>query len=80
MASRYVLLAAFAMSALGAPAAQTTTAPTVTGTVANPFLGRQIFANPYYASEISASAIPSLPASLVPAASEVAKIGTFVWL
>ena len=70
--------------------APTTKAPTATtggsspGTTAsvsgNPFAGKQIYANPYYASEINSIAIPSLPASLAPAASAVANVGTFVWL
>lgn len=58
--------------------------PTSTGTPVsvsgNPFSGKQIYANPYYASEINSIAIPSLPASLAPAASAVANVGTFVWL
>jgi len=55
--------------------------PTTTAAVAgNPFAGKQIYANPYYASEINSIAIPSLPASLAPAASAVANTGTFVWL
>jgi cellulose 1,4-beta-cellobiosidase len=70
----------------------TTTAPTSTAagggggsstTVAvagNPFAGVQLYANPYYSSEIFTSAIPSLTASLAVKASAVAKVGTFVWL
>ncbi|KAG8627485.1 hypothetical protein KVT40_004968 [Elsinoe batatas] len=46
----------------------------------NIFLGKQYYANPYYASEVNNLAIPSLPASLKPAASAAAKIGSFVWL
>lgn len=56
----------------------TTTAPPSSS--GNIFLGKQYYANPYYASEVNSLAIPSLPASLVPAASAVAKIGSFVWL
>jgi len=48
--------------------------------VGNIFAGKQIYANPYYASEISASAIPSLSGTLAAKASAVAKVGTFVWL
>ena len=48
--------------------------------VGNPFTGKQIYANPYYASEISASAIPSLTGALKTAATSVANTGTFVWL
>ncbi|KAI5268188.1 glycoside hydrolase [Aureobasidium subglaciale] len=48
------------------------------GAAGNFFAGRQLYANPYYASEIAA-AIPSLPSSLKAEASAVAKIGTFIW-
>lgn len=59
---------------------RTTAAPTASIT-GNPFAGYQIYANPYYASEISAYAIPSLSASADKAkASAVAKVGTFSWL
>ncbi|KAH0334648.1 glycoside hydrolase family 6 protein, partial [Aureobasidium melanogenum] len=57
----------------------TTSAAGSTNVAGNIFAGRQIYANPYYASEIAA-AIPSLPSSLQAKASAVAKIGTFVWL
>ncbi|KAH6642406.1 cellobiohydrolase-like protein II precursor [Boeremia exigua] len=46
----------------------------------NPFAGYSFYANPYYSSEVHTLAIPSLPASLKPAASAVAKVGSFVWL
>ena len=46
---------------------------------ANPFLGKQIYANPYYASEISNYAIPAMTANAAQA-SAVAKVGTFSWL
>lgn len=46
----------------------------------NPFAGYSFYANPYYSSEVHSLAIPSLPASLRPAASAVAKVGSFVWL
>jgi len=61
----------------------TTSAPGSTGTAVaagNPFSGYQIYANPYYSSEIYSIAIPSLTASLASKASAVAKVGTFVWL
>jgi cellulose 1,4-beta-cellobiosidase len=60
----------------------TTASTTAAGSAAsgNPFSGYQFYANPYYASEVSSLAIPSLPASLKPAASAVAKIGSYVWL
>lgn len=58
-------------------AATTTAAATASG---NPFVGKDWYANPYYSSEIHTLAIPSLPASLKPAASAVAKVGSFVWM
>lgn len=53
------------------------TTATYTG---NPFLGVQQWANSYYASEISAYAIPSLSAAQASQAAEVAKVPTFQWL
>ena len=52
-------------------------APRDTG---NPFEGYQIYANPYYASEIASSAIPIMTGAAQAAASKVAEVGTFVWL
>jgi cellulose 1,4-beta-cellobiosidase len=67
-----------APKAAGVQAAATTTAaPAATG---NPFAGKDFYANPYYSSEIHTLAMPSLPASLKPAASAVAKVGSFVWM
>jgi cellulose 1,4-beta-cellobiosidase len=60
-----------------AAAASTTSAPAASG---NPFAGKDWYANPYYSSEIYTLAMPSLPASLKPAASAVAKVGSFVWM
>jgi cellulose 1,4-beta-cellobiosidase len=39
-----------------------------------------LYANPYYASEISSLAIPSLSGAQATAAAEVANVPTFVWL
>ncbi|KAL9620942.1 MAG: hypothetical protein Q9160_004595 [Pyrenula sp. 1 TL-2023] len=64
-------------------ASGTTTAASGTTAAADPgnlFANHQIYANPYYSSEIFTSAIPSLPASLAAKASGVAKVGTFTWL
>jgi cellulose 1,4-beta-cellobiosidase len=57
----------------------TTTAPTVTNS-GNPFSGYQLYANPYYSSEVVSLAIPSLTSSLAAKASAVAKVPSFVWL
>ncbi|KAL1843761.1 hypothetical protein VTK73DRAFT_2737 [Phialemonium thermophilum] len=63
----------------------TTTKPpgTASGTVSytgNPFSGVQLWANSYYASEISASAIPSLTGAMATKAAAVAKVPSFQWL
>jgi len=39
-----------------------------------------LYANPYYASEISTSAIPSLTGAMATKAAAVADVPTFVWL
>ncbi|KAJ5683376.1 hypothetical protein N7462_006541 [Penicillium macrosclerotiorum] len=57
----------------------TTTAPATTNS-GNPFSGYQLYANPYYSSEVFTSAIPSLTSSLAAKASKVAEVPSFVWL
>lgn len=71
----------------GAPAAsQTTAAPTVAAgaTTAtwsgNPFSDVSLWANKFYAAEISASAIPNLSGPKATAAAAVAKVPSFLWL
>ncbi|TAQ90886.1 hypothetical protein B7494_g790 [Chlorociboria aeruginascens] len=57
------------------------TSPTTTAAASgNPFAGKALYANPYYASEISTSAIPSLTGAMATKAAAVADVGTFVWL
>jgi cellulose 1,4-beta-cellobiosidase len=90
MLSNILLTAAFAVGitnalpqATGAPKASSTRGATATTTAAasgNPFAGKDFYANPYYSSEVYAYAMPSIPASLKPAASAVAKVGSFVWM
>ncbi|KAJ5568588.1 hypothetical protein N7450_011074 [Penicillium hetheringtonii] len=46
----------------------------------NPFSGYQMYVNSYYASEVSASAIPSMTGSAAAAASSAAKVPSFYWL
>ncbi|KAB8290766.1 hypothetical protein EYC80_008403 [Monilinia laxa] len=61
----------------------TTTSGSATTTAAvagNPFSGKALYANPYYASEISTSAIPSLTGAMATKAAAVANVPTFVWL
>ncbi|TGO60409.1 hypothetical protein BOTNAR_0146g00220 [Botryotinia narcissicola] len=55
-------------------------ATTTAAVAGNPFLGKALYANPYYASEISASAIPSLTGAMATKAAAVAKVPTFYWL
>lgn len=58
-------------------------ATTASGTLSysgNPFSGVQLWANAYYASEVSSLAIPSLSAAQATAAAAVAKVPSFVWL
>ncbi|RDW62716.1 glucanase-1 [Coleophoma crateriformis] len=58
----------------------TTAATTTAAASGNPFSGYALYANPYYASEISTSAIPSLTGAMATKAAAVANVGTFVWL
>lgn len=60
----------------------TTAAPggTTVAAAGNPFSGIAMYANPYYASEISSLAIPSLTGAMATKAAAVAKVPTFVWL
>ena len=63
----------------------TTKAPTGTasGTVSysgNPFSGVQLWANAYYASEVSSLAIPSLTGAMATKAAAAAKVPSFQWL
>ncbi|KAL1591872.1 hypothetical protein SLS59_009999 [Nothophoma quercina] len=60
--------------------AATTPAPQRRQAAVNPFAGYNFYANPYYSSEVHSLAMPSLAASLRPAAEAVAKVGSFVWL
>ncbi|KAI5803675.1 1,4-beta-D-glucan cellobiohydrolase C [Geopyxis carbonaria] len=68
-------------SGSGTTTVATTASPTNTN---NPFNGKTQWANPYYASEVSSIAIPSLVAAgktaLATAAAKVAKIPSFTWM
>ena len=46
----------------------------------NPFAGVQLWANDYYASEVSTLAIPSLTGAMATKAAAVAKVPSFQWL
>ncbi|KAK5112038.1 hypothetical protein LTR62_004572 [Meristemomyces frigidus] len=55
--------------------------PATTAAVSgNPFAGKQMYVNSFYASEVNNLAIPSLASSLIPAASQVAKTPSFYWM
>ncbi|KUJ18153.1 glycoside hydrolase family 6 protein [Mollisia scopiformis] len=65
------------------PSSPTSSVPAGSTTAAaagNPFSGVALYANPYYASEISTSAIPSLTGAMATKAAAVADVPTFVWL
>ena len=87
-AKSFLLAAALAPVALaqttaGSGASSTITAAasaTTTTASGNPFSGVALYANPYYDSEISTSAIPSLTGAMATQAAAVAKVPTFVWL
>ncbi|KAL6872692.1 Exoglucanase 2 [Trichoderma novae-zelandiae] len=71
-------------SATPPPGSTTTRVPPVgSGTATydgNPFSGVTPWANAYYASEVSSSAIPSLTGAMATAAAAVAKVPSFMWL
>ena len=64
----------------GSSPTTTATSGGTTPAAGNPFSGVGLYANPYYASEISTSAIPSLTGAMATKAAAVAKVPTFVWL
>ncbi|KGO75224.1 1, 4-beta cellobiohydrolase [Penicillium italicum] len=80
MRSRISLMPLLA-SAAAAAAISSTASVTVTAAASgNPFLGHQLYVNPYYASEVSASALPSMTGAAKAAASAAAKVPSFYWL
>ena len=50
---------------------------TLTG---NPFTGRKIYANKFYAAEVNKAAAAITDATLAAAAKKVADVGTFFWM
>ncbi|KAH7351029.1 1, 4-beta cellobiohydrolase [Rhexocercosporidium sp. MPI-PUGE-AT-0058] len=64
----------------GTPTTSNVPGGTTVAASGNPFSGVAMYANPYYASEISAYAIPSLTGAMATKAAAVAKVPTFVWL
>lgn len=91
MKGAYTVLLAFAATgAMAAPspveramvtpkavAAACATPVTLSG---NPFASRSMFANPYYASEVSSAAAQMTDSALAAKALKVADIGTFQWM
>ena len=72
-------LIAFVTSATGAAITSASHAIAAAAT-GNPFSGYQLYANSYYASEISASALPSMTGTAKTAAASVAEVPSFYWL
>jgi cellulose 1,4-beta-cellobiosidase len=77
------LLGASTVTAL--PQASTTAAtPTSSGPAVtasgNPFEGYQLYANPYYSSEVMSLAVPSMTGSLAEQATHAAEIPSFHWM
>jgi cellulose 1,4-beta-cellobiosidase len=71
-----------ATTTTGGSTGTTSASASGTTTVAsgNPFSGVAMYANPFYASEISTLAIPSLSGAMATKAASVANVPTFVWL
>ncbi|KAJ5698486.1 hypothetical protein N7462_000491 [Penicillium macrosclerotiorum] len=72
-----------AQSVVGLVVGRATTASGAATTAAasgNPFSGYQLYANSYYSSEVSASALPSMTGTAAAAASSAAEVPSFYWL
>jgi len=69
-----------ATSVAGAAISNAVRATVTTAASVNPFSGYQLYANSFYASEVSASALPSMTGTAKAAASAVAKVPSFYWL
>jgi cellulose 1,4-beta-cellobiosidase len=67
-------------SVAGAAISNAVRATVTTAASVNPFSGYQLYVNSYYASEVSASALPSMTGTAKAAASSVAKVPSFYWL
>ena len=79
----FVSVAAFLTGGAAAAAIPSAAEATVTAAAAvagNPFSGYQLYVNPYYASEVSASALPSMTGAAETAASKAAEVPSFYWL
>lgn len=79
----FLRMAPFLASTVTAAAITSVNAPSITARAAatgNPFFGYQLYANSYYASEVSVSALPSMTGTAKAAASQVAEVPSFYWL
>ncbi|KAL4796422.1 1, 4-beta cellobiohydrolase [Aspergillus venezuelensis] len=81
------LLGAIGVNALPQAASTPTPTPTPTSSgvvsiqaTGNPFEGYQLYANPYYSSEVMSLAVPSMTGSLAEQATHAAEIPSFHWL
>jgi cellulose 1,4-beta-cellobiosidase len=72
----FIPLVLLVSSAVGAAISNEVKATVTT----NPFSGYQLYVNPFYASEVSASALPSMTGAAKAAASEAAKVPSFFWM
>lgn len=75
-----VSIATFAACVSAAAIARANQATVTAAASGNPFSGYQLYANTYYASEVSASALPSMTGTAKTAASSAAKVPSFYWL
>jgi hypothetical protein len=79
----FLRMAPFLASTATVAAIASVNAPYITAhapATGNPFSGYQLFANSYYTSEISVSALPSMTGSAKTAASQVSEVPSFYWL
>jgi hypothetical protein len=79
----FLRMAPFLASTVTAAAIASVNAPYITAHAAatgNPFSRYQLYANSYYASEVSVSALPSMTGTAETAASQVSEVPSFYWL
>ncbi|KAJ5158930.1 1 4-beta cellobiohydrolase [Penicillium coprophilum] len=76
----FVPLLASSAAAAAIDVAARATVTTAPSADANPFEGYQLYVNPFYASEVSASALPSMTGAAKAAASAAAEVPSFYWL
>ncbi|KAJ5482233.1 14-beta cellobiohydrolase [Penicillium sp. IBT 31633x] len=80
MRSLIAFVPLLASSAAAAAISNAARATVTTAASLNPFSGYQLYANSYYASEVSASALPSMTGTAQAAARSAAEVPSFYWL